>query len=881
MNFDYNWTGPSGFTSAQANPTVTVAGDYFLQVKLKTDLSFCAAGETSVTVLPNSAFDASLTNLTDDFFCQSDNPAAIGLSGTPPAGYVFQWSSGNNLNNQQAFNPIFNPGVLPNGVTPVDETAYTFTALRLSDGCVFETTKKVSVTTLALASAGDDRASCGSNSVLLGKVETSGLHWQWQAVSTTYPSGLAALIADPNFSIDGTNTNLGTNKFANVTAPSDAGCYDIYYELQASYEPFPNTCYSVDTVRFSVCPAGICNPCPIISSNSEGTDGYCGGLDAVITATAIDGIDLEWTTYSVDGVVQSAGTAPRGLFNNNGTQGTALSATGPHSGDVVANFDDPSWGWSGANVVVYQLVATGTIDENNAACSSLFQVFSASQSTTLVVDIFDKALCNFPSPGTQVGSEDTAPYTISGIDYGTAPNSGLNWAWTELEDGSTTSIPAGANTPFPTLSPTETTDYLIVIQDPATGCLAQDTMTLTIVNILANAGSDITGTCDGTLVQLGSSSMNSATFNYSWSPASGLNFPIGTPNSNTARPYLTVSNAPSGITYSVTVTDPETGCQATDDMVITTNADPPTAITNQSDIACPGGSKSAFFGSPDPGATYSVSVVSGGASLSWVTSPTSNSTDRIVYVTIPDGTPAGTYVYQVTKTKGNCGSVTANYTITVQSAPTLTLATSPPACTTPFTAINAFPSVRWGSDTAYLYTTSTGTTNINSGFNYYGTVYISPTNFERTLTALTSASCGASITIPASNNDEVSAGSDQGYCEGDSPIQLGVANTGTSHSWAAVGYSSSLTDNPATPTAGDATTMLSYLSSTTSNTPTFSQGSHTPGIYVYELTSTFASGCSVSAEVTISVAEAAGDLVGAGQQTCSGEAVTLGVTSPP
>ena len=65
---------------------------------------------------------------------------------------MFQWVPGTNLNDQQAYSPIYDPGNVPGG-PPVGITNYTFTALRLSDGCVFERTMTVTNTALAFAFA--------------------------------------------------------------------------------------------------------------------------------------------------------------------------------------------------------------------------------------------------------------------------------------------------------------------------------------------------------------------------------------------------------------------------------------------------------------------------------------------------------------------------------------------------------------------------------------------------------------------------------------------------------------------------------------------------------------------------------------------------------
>ncbi|NJN78740.1 MAG: hypothetical protein HC803_10795 [Saprospiraceae bacterium] len=136
-DFDYQWTGPSGFTSNLPNPQVSVAGTYFLQIKLKTQSSYCVAGQTQANVPAYQPLAPELTTLSDVGFCQDESPAVIGNGLTAPAGYVFQWSPGVNLDDATLFNPSFDPGDLPFGITPISSVEYTFSALRLSDGCIF------------------------------------------------------------------------------------------------------------------------------------------------------------------------------------------------------------------------------------------------------------------------------------------------------------------------------------------------------------------------------------------------------------------------------------------------------------------------------------------------------------------------------------------------------------------------------------------------------------------------------------------------------------------------------------------------------------------------------------------------------------------------
>ena len=205
-NFDYSWTGPGGFTSSQANPVVTQA------------------------VLPVVVF------------CQDVAPATIGLNNTPPNGYVYQWVPGTNLDDAQAYNPTFDPGNVTGGF-PIGTINYTFTALRLSDGCIYEDQVTVSDTARALAQAGIYLPACGLNpTATIGAVETEGNYFEWKAVATTYPGGVAALTSHAKFSMDGSAANLGTNKFLEASIPDHSACYTVDYEIVGSYLPLQNGC---------------------------------------------------------------------------------------------------------------------------------------------------------------------------------------------------------------------------------------------------------------------------------------------------------------------------------------------------------------------------------------------------------------------------------------------------------------------------------------------------------------------------------------------------------------------------------------------------------------------------------------------------------------
>jgi hypothetical protein len=585
-DFDYQWSGPSGFTSNAPNPTVTVGGTYILMVKLKTQSTYCSSGQTQANVPAFQVFDANLTSLADVGFCQDESPGVIGNGLAPPVGYVFQWSPGINLDDLTIFNPSFDPGELPFGIKPVSSVEYTFTALRLSDGCIFETTMTVTDTARAFADAGIDQPACGLNpSGNFGSPTMDGSYFQWQPVATTYSGGISALTSNGQWSMNGVNTATSYTKFLSATFPSFTAPYTIDFEVTASYTTYPNGCKTRDTVRLFYNPdCGGGDWCTPLTAQLNGTDGSCSGSNAWIEGSSLGGLTHTWTTYSVDGVVQAANTAPQGLFEyNSGAKGNQLVNGAAHPSKVIVDFDDPTWGWTGANVVVYRLTSTGNFGGSNIDCHQDIQVFSA-ENATPVVGVIDKGICSFPSPSIRVGTNgQTGPYVLTGSDYTTAPNSNLIWEWGQVNSNTTPFILGNGNTPFPTLDPFRSTDFWVTATDPLTGCTAYDTMTMDVVDVVANAGADKV-VCQNSLVQIGTTAK--ANHTYSWTPIAGLNDPIGTPNSNSAEPYLIAPNAPTGIDYALLVTETTTGCQATDTMTITTNTDPPPTLSNRTRFAC-------------------------------------------------------------------------------------------------------------------------------------------------------------------------------------------------------------------------------------------------------------------------------------------------------
>lgn len=873
-DFEYSWTGPSGFTSNDPNPVVSLDGIYNLQVRQVGDASFCVGGQTSVEVLPFTAHDPVLRDTSINLsFCQTDAPLSLGLAGPAPSGYVFQWSPNVAIDDATAFNPNFYPSTLPFG-PPVSDINYTFSALRQSDGCVFEDTISVSITAIAGADAGrDENAQCDTLVTVGG--ESSGDYFEWTVIETSYPGGVTALTSDPIFKIDGVAGNLGTNELAEVHFPFDSSStYSISLGLKSSYVPFPNTCFASDTMMILVseCTAeGSSVNCPnITTSEEQGADGVCDLAGNILGVTEWNGATYEWTTYAVDGVIQPSGTAPRGLFEVlNDDLGTALSANGPHPIQVKTDLEDAAWGWPGAAYVEYEITATKFEGDTLLVCSDRIIVYSNLFGAP-VVDLKSLDVCLATSPGVlSLSNGVNLPYTISGSDYNSAPNSALVWTWAGG------AVANNQNSPFPTLNPTESTPYTVIAVDSLTGCYRIDTFEVRLNQTFANAGADVTQACEGSVVQLGSTQR--ANHTYQWNPSSGLSHPVGTPNDTVPNPYILVPNA--SVEYEVTATDLTTGCQAVDTVQIIPNTTAPTAPATASYNSCPDGE--VLIGelySNSAGVTFNWSAGAGG-NLSWLDNTTANQAN----VTLPPSF-TGAATFTLTVTNGVCGSASTDYTITNQVADVALGPDVTATCTTPLIPIGSATKT---ASFNYFWTPSEGLYLDDAGTIPYtgedtNTVYTKPLiNTTYTLLAYSnSTACSFSdqIIISPPAGVDVDAGNDVVLCPGETAVNIGQSGSGTI-SWSAIGYNSDPSGTPATPSTADSTTMISYLASTSSATTTFTQATTAPGIYEYRVTSDYGGGCIATDDVLVTVSAVPVGLAGGNKTACDGSASTIGTTA--
>ena len=359
------------------------------------------------------------------------------------------------------------------------------------------------------------------------------------------------------------------------------------------------------------------------------------------------------------------------------------------------------------------------------------------------VTVTDAAMCTTTAVATLVGNftppiaNATAPVGLSCRNIplpldGTASSTGPGYAyqWTASPLGNITD---GATTLIPTVNQGGT--YTLVVTDLANGCTASDAVfiTSTVAYPVANAGADQVLTCSITNLDLnGSGSAQGAAILYEWtasqggtilSGANGLNPVIGTPG-----------------TYTLIVTDDANGCSSTDNIIVTSNIAPPTAI-----IGAP-----ALLTCLNTSVTLNggASLPAGGVSYHWMTTNGNIQSGQASANAVV--TELGQYTLVATNTTNGCtnaSTVTVNQDNSVPVANTVV--TEHLDCITTQLTISGTGSST-GSNFSLQWSSSTGSGFI-SGQNTLMPIVNAPATYTLLITNLTSQ-CTASSTVVIGQN---------------------------------------------------------------------------------------------------------------------------------
>ena len=830
----YQWYAGSNLTTAVATaasytPTnITATTTYTLKV---TDNNGCVdVDQTTITpVIANAGPDQSL--------CQGSGGVQIGTTGIAGGSVAYSWTivpggTAGSLSCTSCAQPVATP-------TTLTKYALTVTVTR-KDGTMCTTTDTTIISLVAAptngpAIAGTDKTICKSSSVGLGNGTPD--------PSATYTWAPANYLSNPN---------IGNPTF-------NAGISMVSCPLTYTVTAVKGGCSFIDQVNVSVINpqvdyAGDTTPCYIFSEQLNEVN--CGNAT------------YAWQVLSGPDVVQStsAGGSSATLYNPgtiltqfqrtttlNSVSCPSLPVTVAPCGNLcpptqikvvgdrgcpkvfggqtfqlyIKNINPADWNfaWTPANMVDNPNAPVVTI---SAATPAIIDAVITNKITGAVCPV-DSLPVNDPAwiqPTINTPDRNICPNTPTGI--GELAGGGYSYQWTPTQ-GLTNS---GLSNPLATLN--ASTSYNVIKTDNATGCIVSDEVQVNVSNIDYDAGNSRT-VCNGATVTLGSTP--GGNYTYSWSPA-GAAYTNGTSDTS-ANPQVLFAG--SSQTFTVTVTDPVSGCTKIDTVTLNNTVTPGEYTGSAVGPVCPGTIAQLGY-APEPGATYSWSPATG-LSCTTCSNP---------MVTV--------------------GNTSQTYTLTV----------SYPGCSTPVTdqvnvSAQTVPSVVF-NDKTFCPTTPTNI-GVNGGggnstsvagvasYNWSPSASLSCNNCASplasplattTYTATITLTNGCIITEDATITPTVTASAkpDATICPGGT-AQLGSpAQTGTTYTWTSISGSPAGTlscTNCAQPLATPAVTTVYRLSASQS-------------------------GCTVTDDVQITVKTLPAFTISGNTAICTGGTVSLSAT---
>ncbi|MFQ5447325.1 MAG: beta strand repeat-containing protein, partial [Saprospiraceae bacterium] len=325
----FEWAGPGGFTSAQPNPTVNVAGNYVLTV---TAVNSCSAQATAVVFLDDAAPDVQVAG--DTLTCDVTS-ATLGGSSTTP-GVVFSWAG-----------PGGFTSVLPNPAVAVAGT-YTLTVTG-PNGCT-ATADAVVAEDVAVPniSAAGGTIDCTNPELLLdGGSATPGVTFEWSG-----PGGFSAAQEDTLVALSGNYTltvtaSNGCTATAATDVLEDFAVPDVGADGGILTCDFPSIALSGNSSTAGVTwswagPAGYTsndqNPVVAVPGNYLLTVTAPNGCTAADPATVAEDVNIP--NASATGGTLTCVQTDISLTGASATPGVTFSWTGP--GGFTSNTQNPA-----------------------------------------------------------------------------------------------------------------------------------------------------------------------------------------------------------------------------------------------------------------------------------------------------------------------------------------------------------------------------------------------------------------------------------------------------------------------------------------------------------------------------------------------------------
>jgi gliding motility-associated-like protein len=863
----YSWSPVSGLNSStvaqpSAGPTATTT----YSVTVTQTSSGCQNSDAVVvTVNPLPVANAG----PDKTMCNGDS---VQIGSTAVAGNTYSWSPVIGLSSSTVAQPMAHPLIT---------TTYTLTVTNTATGCTGSDAVVVTVGAIVIANAGPDQSSCNGNSVQIGTPAIPGNTYSWSPAaglsSTTVAQPMANPSATTSYTLTVTNTATGcTNSDVVVvtvgpTVVANAGsdqtsCNGDSVQIgstavagntyswspaiglsssavaQPMAHPLVTTTYTLTVTNTATGCTGsdavVVTVGAIVIANAGPDQTSCNGDSVQIGTPAIPGNTYSWspatglssTTVAQPTAHPSATTSYTLTVTNTATGCTnsdvVVVTVGP---TVIANAGPDQTSCNGDSVQIGSPAVAGNSYSWSPAIGLSSSTVAQPMAHPLVTTTYTLTVTNTATGCT--GSDAVvvivgiAPLANAGIDQsvcggdsvqiGTPGIPGNTYSWTPSTGLSNDSIAQ------PMASPSVTTTYIVTLTNTSSGCQSNDDV---IVNVnplpVANAGADVVVCNDS--IQIGTPGTAGNT--YLWTPAAGLSSPVVA--QPMASPLVMTS-------YTLTVTNPTTGCQNSD-MVIVTPGIFASTNAGADQTICSGDS-----------AQIGTTAVAG-ITYSWSPSTGLSSTT----VAQPMASPSSTTTYTLVATNSSGCYATDSVVVNVNSLPIADAGIDQSIC--------PGDSVTIGSPAAagYTYSWSPSTGLSSSTVAQPMTSPSASTSYTLTVSN-SSTSCTNSDTVvvtvypaPIAN-----AGTDATICAGDS-TQIGTtAVAGNTYSW--------------NPSAGLSSSSVAQPNASPSATTT------------YMLTVSTGNGCTITDTIIVTVNPAPLANAGSGGSICSGDSISIGAAAVP
>ncbi|MFA6057573.1 MAG: GEVED domain-containing protein [Taibaiella sp.] len=599
----YQWYAGSNLTTPAASiatftPTnITSATTYTLKV---TDNNGCTdVDQVTVTpVVANAGLDRSL--------CQGSGGVQIGTTGIAGGSVVYNWTilsgTAGSLSCTSCAQPIASPTAATTYRVTVTVTRKDNTTCTTTDDVVISF---VATPTNGPAMAGTDKTICKSSTVVLGIGAAD--------AAATYSWAPANYLSNPNI----------------ATPTFNAGIAMVSCPLTYTVTAVKNGCTFTDNIQVSVIN-------PQVDYESDTT--VCYLFSEQLNEPNCGNATYAWQTLSGPGVVQStaAGGASANLYNPGtvptqmqrvttlnsvscpslpitllpcgigcpptqiklvGDKGCPKAFGGQEFQLYVKGINPTQWNysWTPAALMDNPNAPVVTINATNPAT---VDVVITNIITGMVCPV-DSLPINDPSwilPTINTPDRFICPGTPTGI--GELGGGGYSYEWTPI----TGLTNPGLSNPLATLNE-GISNYTVVKTDDMTGCIVTDEVIVTVNEIDYDAGEN-RSVCNGATVTLGS--VPGGSYTYSWSPA-GAAYTNGTTDTS-AMPQVLFASVSQ--TFTVTVTDPLSGCTKTDTVTLSNSVTPGEYTGAAVGPLCPG--TTAQIGKDAiPGASYLWSPATG------------------------------------------------------------------------------------------------------------------------------------------------------------------------------------------------------------------------------------------------------------------------------